>query len=137
MEANIFYTNVDRLGNKILFRGYKNGKRFVDKITYKPTFHVTSNSDENGWKTLADKPVAKIKPGTMRDCKDFLAQYDDVRGFNVYGTTNYIHQFISDYFPDTIKYDRTKMNICTIDIEVASGKYRYEDTHEVKVRRKK
>jgi len=56
----------------------------------------------------------------MRDCKEFMDKYADVDNFTVYGTTNYVHQFISDAFPKTIKYDRTRINICTIDIEVAS-----------------
>ncbi len=34
--------------------------------------------------------------------------------------THYTHQFISEVFPGTVKYDRTKINICTIDIEVGS-----------------
>jgi DNA polymerase elongation subunit (family B) len=49
-----------------------------------------------------------------------MDKYADVDNFTVYGTTNYVHQFISDAFPKTIKYDRTRINICTIDIEVAS-----------------
>lgn len=57
----------------------------------------------------------------MRDCKEFMDKYADVDNFTVYGTTNYVHQFISDAFPKTIKYDRTRINICTIDIEVASS----------------
>ena len=56
----------------------------------------------------------------MRDCKDFLTKYEDVANFKVYGTNNYTHQFISEVFPGTVKYDRTKINICTIDIEVGS-----------------
>ena len=56
----------------------------------------------------------------MRDCKEFMDKYADVDNFTVYGTTNYVHQFISDAFPKTIKYDRNQINICTIDIEVAS-----------------
>lgn len=120
LEAIIFYyTNVDRLGNNIMFRGYKDGKRVEKKIRYEPTFHVTGKGNET-WKSLDGTPVAEMKPGTMRDCKDFLEKYDGVQGFNVYGTTNYVHQFISEMFPKNIKYDRTKMNICTIDIEVAS-----------------
>ncbi len=120
LEAIIFYyTNVDRLGNNIMFRGYKDGKRVEKKIRYEPTFHVTGKGNET-WKSLDGIPVAEMKPGTMRDCKDFLEKYDGVQGFNVYGTTNYVHQFISEMFPKNIKYDRTKMNICTIDIEVAS-----------------
>ena len=114
----MFYTNIDRFGNNILFRGYNNRGPITKKIKFEPTFHIPNNDGD--WKTLDGNPIAEIQPGTMRDCKEFLQKYDDVSNFKIYGTTNYAHQFISEAFPNNIKYDRTKINICTIDIEVGS-----------------
>ena len=114
----MFYTNIDRVGNNILFRGYNNRGPITKKIKFEPTFHIPNNDGD--WKTLDGNPIAEIQPGTMRDCKEFLQKYDDVSNFKIYGTTNYAHQFISEAFPNNIKYDRTKINICTIDIEVGS-----------------
>jgi len=33
-----FYTNVQVFGNKILYRGIKNGERIQDKLDYAPSF---------------------------------------------------------------------------------------------------
>ena len=116
----MFYTNVDRYGNSLLFRGYDKRGPITKKVKFEPTFHIPNNSTDEGWKSLDGQSLAEYQPGTMRDCKDFLTKYEDVANFKVYGTTNYIHQFISEVFPGTVKYDRTKINICTIDIEVGS-----------------
>ena len=126
----MFYTNIDRYGNNLLFRGYDKNGPVEKKIKFEPTFHIPDNDGD--WKSLDGQTLSEIQPGrkydkngkivkrgTMRDCKEFLQKYDDVSNFKVYGTTNYIHQFISA-FPGNIKYDRTQMNICTIDIEVGS-----------------
>ena len=116
----MFYTNIDRYGNNLLFRGYDKRGPITKKVKFEPTFHIPNNSTDEGWKSLAGQSLAEIRPGTMRDCKDFLTKYEDVANFKVYGTNNYTHQFISEVFPGTVKYDRTKINICTIDIEVGS-----------------
>ena len=118
MEMTIFYSNIDRFGNNLLIRGFKNGKRFDKKHKFYPTFHMP---DSNGdWQSLDGCSLTEKKPGDMRACRNFLDKYEDVANFAVYGTTNYVHQFISETFPGKIKYDRTKLNICTIDIEVGS-----------------
>ena len=118
MEMTIFYSNIDRFGNNLLIRGFENSKRFQRKHKFYPTFHVP---DPNGdWQSLDGRTVSEIKPGDMKECRDFIDKYEDVANFGVYGTTNYVHQFISEAYPGKIKYDRTKLNICTIDIEVGS-----------------
>ena len=114
----MFYTNVDRYGNSLLFRGYDKRGPITKKVKFEPTFHIPNNDGD--WKSLDGQSLAEYRPGTLRDSKEFLAKYEDVANFKVYGTTNYIHQFISEVFPGTVKYDRTKINICTIDIEVGS-----------------
>lgn len=115
-----FYTSVERYMNDILFRGYKNGKSIKERIKYRPTLYITSN-EETSYKTLAGKNAGEVQPGTMKDCREFISRYDDVEGFEVYGNSNYVHQFISDAFIKTgIKWDRDTINVTTIDIEVQS-----------------
>ena len=114
-----FYTNVDRYGNNILLRGYKDNKRITRKIKYQPTFFIPAKKDE-GWKSLYGDLVSEFSPGSMRDCRDFLEQYKDVENFKIFGTSNYVHQFINSEFPHYIKYDRKQLRIFVIDIEVAS-----------------
>lgn len=114
-----FYTNVDRYGQNILLRGYKNGQQVTRKIKFEPTFWIPGKS-ENSFKSIDGTVVSEIKPGTMRDAKEFIEKYKDIANFKIYGTTNYVHQFISEFYNHTIKFDPTKICARFIDIEVAS-----------------
>jgi DNA polymerase elongation subunit (family B) len=117
-----FYTSVARYGNNILYRGYDNqGKRIFKQDKFKPTFFVPSKVDE-GWSAIDGTNVAPVEFESMRDAKEWLGQYDSVSGFKIYGSTNYIHQYITQKFPRDIDFDRDKINVSTIDIET-----KYED----------
>ena len=40
-----FYTNIDRYGNKLLYRGYDSeGKRVQKRVPYKPTLYLQSKN---------------------------------------------------------------------------------------------
>ena len=114
-----FYTSVNRYGNNILYRGVENGERVAKKVPFMPTLFVNS-SHETGWFNLQNQPVMPKTFDTMRDARDFIKQYEGVDNFTVYGTTNYVTQFINDRFPEAPKFERDKVNVTTIDIEVAS-----------------
>lgn len=115
-----FYTNVARYGNSLLYRGYTdNGTAIMQKYKFKPTmFANTPNPSE--WKTLSGKAVAPIQFDSMGDAKDFIKQYDDIVNSEVYGTSNFIHQFITEKFPNDIKFKRSNVNVFNFDIEVHS-----------------
>jgi len=115
-----FYTNVQLIGNNVLVRGVKNGKRFETKEEFFPTIFVKSKKDSK-YKTLQGETVEPIKPGTVRDCREFYNKYEGVEGFEIYGNDRYIYQYISEKYPeDEIKFDISKIKLVTIDIEVAS-----------------
>ena len=114
-----FYTSVNRYGNNILYRGFEDGKRIEKKIPYMPTLFIPSTK-ETGWFNLQNQPVQPVTLDTMKDARDFIAKYDGVDNFPVYGTTNYVTQYITDRFPGEIKFDRDKINVTSIDIEVHS-----------------
>ena len=113
-----FYTSVNRFGNQILVRGYKDGHRFTDKIPYSPTLFVPDQKGD--WTALNGEPVSPFTFDSMREAREFLNKYDGVESFTIYGSTNYVCQYISDEYPGEIAFDRSKVNVCTIDIEVAS-----------------
>ena len=73
-----FYTSVDGIGNDILFCGYKNGKRIREKIPYKPTMYVHSNQKTN-FKTLDGKYVESVNPGSIRETREFMREYGEVK----------------------------------------------------------
>ena len=115
-----FYTNVFQIGNSMLVRGYENGKHFSDREEFHPTFYVPTKK-RSKWKTLDGQSVEPIKPGTIKDCRQFIDKYSQVQNFNIFGNERYVHQYISDNYPeDDIKFDLSKINLVTIDIEVAA-----------------
>ncbi len=115
-----FYTNVFLIGNDILVRGYENGKHFSDRQKYQPTLFVPTKK-RSKYKTLEGESVEPVKPGSIRDCREFIDKYNSVQGFRIYGNERYAHQFISDNYPENeIKFDISKIKLITIDIEVAA-----------------
>ena len=112
-----FYTSVVRYGNSMLYRGYDaSGKRVIKKETFLPKFYVPAQK-VTGWSGLDEVPVGAVEMPTMREAKAWLEQYKDVSGFNIYGTTNYIHQYITEKFPREIEFNRDAVNVMSLDIE--------------------
>ena len=111
-----FYTNVSLRGNKVLYRGYRKGERVQESVDYNPTLFVPSPKTTK-YKTLDGKHVEPFRPGTIRDCRDFIKQYDGVSGFELYGNTDYVYQFIGDLFKDDVEYDPSLVRIAYLDIE--------------------
>lgn len=115
-----FYTNVQLIGNDFLVRGYENGRPVQYREKFQPTLFVKSNR-ESQWKTLEGENVEPIQPGSVRDCRDFYKKYDGVDGFKIYGNDRYLYQYISEKYPQNeIKWDISKIQLVTIDIEVKS-----------------
>ena len=118
-----FYTNVSRYGNMILLRGYDHGRRIEKKVKYEPILFTTTNTPTE-WKALDGTPVGIANAGkrfeSMRSANEYVTANKAVGGKKIYGNTKYIPAFINDYYPGNIEFDRNKINVTTIDIEVAS-----------------
>ena len=115
-----FYTSVARYGNSILYRGYEDGQRIKKKIKFKPTLYVKGRGNSE-FTALDGTNVDAIKLDSMKDAKEFVEKYEEIENFTIYGNTNYIAQFIAHEFPNEIKFDRSKIRVHNIDIEVFSG----------------
>jgi len=111
-----FYTSAHVWGDKILVRGYDKGRQYQRKVDFYPTLFVASNKSSD-WKTLEGTYVDEIKPGSIKETKDFVKRYEDVEGFPVYGNTNYAYQYISDTYEDDVNWDMEMVKVFTIDIE--------------------
>ena len=121
MNQPMFYTSVVRYGNNILFRGYaENGKKIQTKIPYKPTLFVQSDKNISGWKGIDGVSVEPMKFDSMKEATEFQKRYDDIPNFKIYGMNNFVSQFIAEMFPTPIQFKREWVDVCTIDIEVAS-----------------
>ena len=57
---------------------------------------------------------------TMKDATEFVKMYRNVHNFEVFGQNNYTAQFISEHWPNDIKFERDQVRVLNIDIEVAS-----------------
>ena len=115
-----FYTNIQLVGNTILYRGYEGGEKVAHRDSFSPTLFVSSNKNTK-YKTLDGKSVKPIKFESVRDARDFVKRYDDVEDFDVLGYERFLYQYISDKYPqDELKFDMSVMNIISLDIEVQS-----------------
>ena len=113
-----FYTNVARYGNSILYRGYKNGHRFEDRVRFAPTMY---QKNINGTATaLGGERVSPIPFDKMSQVKDYEQQYSGISAKALYGNKNYVVQHLQEKFPDNIEFDRDIINVTNIDIETAS-----------------
>lgn len=116
--SSSFYTNVHLIGNNFLVRGYENGDRFERKEEFYPTLYVKSNKNTE-FKTLNGEHVEPIRPGLVRDCRNFFSKYEDVSGFEIYGNERYLYQYISEKYPqDEISYDSSRIRSYVLDIEL-------------------
>jgi len=116
-----FYTHIFIRGDNILHRGYDSyGKRVHEKVPYQPTLFVPNKTGNAKWHTLDGRPVDEFKPGGINECREFVDQYRDVDGFDIYGNTDYIYQYIGDEFQGEIDYEPSLLRVGYIDIETES-----------------
>jgi DNA polymerase elongation subunit (family B) len=114
-----FYTSVERYGKNILWRGYKNGKRFSYRVPFQPTLYMHTPKKEGEFHSLiGNKPLNSHKFGDMQEAKNFIEEYKGVQNFEIFGTTNYVTQFIQKQYPDHISFNIDDINIVSFDIEV-------------------
>jgi DNA polymerase elongation subunit (family B) len=114
-----FYTNVELVGDDILFRGYEGSDRVTYRESFSPTLFVPSKV-ETKFKTLEGQTVKPIKFTSPRDAREFIKKYENVEGFDVHGYDRFVYQFIADKYPKQVDYEFQALQIYTIDIEVAS-----------------
>jgi DNA polymerase elongation subunit (family B) len=114
-----FYTNVTIRGDKVLYRGYEDGKRVEGGIDYRPTLFVSTNKSSK-YHTIQGHSVESFQPGSISDCRQFIDQHESVTGFEIYGNTDYTYQFIGDKFPDEVDYSMKTLKVGYIDIETTS-----------------
>ena len=111
-----FYTHVAQWGNQLLVRAVENGVRSNFKVKYEPTLYVPVQK-ETGWKTLEGKNISPMKFLSIKEAKEFVAQYES-QPHLVYGMTQFPYTYISEKYPQQIQFDSSHLKIMTIDIEV-------------------
>ena len=56
-----FYTNVERYGSNILWRGYENGKAFSRRVKFQPTLYLPTKQDTPFYSLIGNRPIAPKK----------------------------------------------------------------------------
>ena len=69
------------------------------------------------WKTLDGKFVEPIQHQTMKEAREWVANYKSHPGM-VHGSTMFAYNYIADEYPKRVEYDKDEILIVTIDIEV-------------------
>jgi DNA polymerase elongation subunit (family B) len=114
-----YYTNVASVGNNILFRGVKNGRRVKLKIGYSPTLFLPSKKPTQ-FKTLEGEYLEPMKFETIREARDFVKRYEEVSNFKIYGQTRYEYAFIADENQGMVDWNMDDISVAICDIEVGS-----------------
>jgi DNA polymerase elongation subunit (family B) len=115
-----FYKNVEQVGNKILVRAHENGTDVMYREDFKPSLFVSSNK-ESDYKSLDGRPLRRVMPGSIADCRQFVQQYADIEEFEIHGNTRYLYQYINEKYPhEEIKFDSSLIRVFTLDIETAA-----------------
>ena len=117
-----FYTNVVCIGNHILFRGVSSdGRRFKDRVEYKPPLYIPAKNNQGKFKTLDGQLMGEIRPGSIKECRDFIRKYSEVENFEIHGNNKFEFSFIAEHFPEEhIDYDFSQIRIAYLDIETGS-----------------
>ena len=113
-----FYTNVQLVGDNLLYLGYEDGQRIQRKFKFSPTLFVVTDK-QTKQKTLDGRYAKPIKFDSIKEAKGFIEQYKEVQNFEVHGYDRYLYQFISEEFPKEIDYEFKNLKTTSLDIEVA------------------
>jgi len=116
-----FYTFSQLIGNIIYVRGWDDNKggHFREKVPFKPTLFVSSNKPSE-YKTLSGYNVRPVKPGTVKESRQFIEDYGNVSGAKVFGMERFLYQYLAEEYDEHIDYDIDKIKLWSLDIETAS-----------------
>ena len=117
-----FYTNVQSIGSKILYRGVIDGQRITQRIDYSPSLYLPSRKEGvTQYTSLNGDYLVKKKFDSIRDARDYIKQFDGVAGApTIYGQTRFEYAFIAEQHKGMVDYDFDKISIAVVDIEVGS-----------------
>jgi len=113
-----FYTNVTPHGDTLHIRGFEDGKRFTDRMKWKPRLYFPYKG-KCTHQSLDGKGLLPQTYNTIREARQAIKRYEEHKDF-VFGTDRFQYQYISDYYPGTMEYDKDLLRIYTVDIEVES-----------------
>lgn len=115
-----FYTYAWQYGNRVLTRGYRDGKPFIEKDYFKPKLYVRSN-EPSKYKGLFGEQLKPIEFRNPSEAREFMEKYDGIGNYPIYGQTDLTYQYLSEAYPeDEIPFDMSQMGIWSLDIETTA-----------------
>jgi DNA polymerase elongation subunit (family B) len=117
-----FYTNVYQSKNKILVRGYKDGKAVKEVVNYKPYVFVKAKNQNSEFKSTDGLPVEKMFFDNIWEAKDFVKEYKGVNGFDIFYPRHFLYNFVYDTFPGEVDYNPDLISVVSLDIENEMGR---------------
>ena len=118
----MFYTNVTKHRNNILFRGYDDkGRRIQTDLKLKPYLFIPSKTKTKYKNFNGDYVEKKYFDNTWK-AKEFLDKYSGMDRKPIFGYDKYSYVWMYDNLPKDVEYDKSLIKICPFDIEVDSEK---------------
>jgi len=115
-----FYTNVQSLGGRILYRGVMDGKRVKQRIEYSPSLYIPSKKVTQ-YNTLNGEYLDRKRFDGINEAREYVKRFNGVAGgVKIYGNTRYEYAFIADQHQEMIDWEQDKILVGYIDIEVGS-----------------
>jgi DNA polymerase elongation subunit (family B) len=113
------YVSCKLFGNIIYYIGYQDGKRVQFKEPISPSLYLKSNTPTD-YKTLSGEFVSPKSFNTVKEAKDFIKEYEYVTDFKVYGYEKFNYIWLSEKFPEIIKFNNELVRKFYLDIETTS-----------------
>jgi len=112
-----FYTYFGFLYNEVAVSGYRNGKKFNEKIPYKPFLFVPHKDGD--YQTVTGKKLRRMDFDSIASARDLTNRYKDVGNFNIFGLMNYPYVYIYENYKK-IEFDPDLLRVGNLDIETDS-----------------
>lgn len=114
----VIYTSVNQRFNKILFRGYKDGKRIQSSdAKYAPVLYVPQ-VEESSIKTIYGENLREAPQESISAAKSYVKDYGEL--MRVHGNTKYEFDFIHRNFPGELSVTIDQLTILSLDIETSA-----------------
>lgn len=114
-----FYINVYQYnGDKIAHKYVEDGERKLEIVDFQPIRGYKSKSSNSGWKDIYGNNLEAIRFDNISACKEWKKQNQSA--FEIYGDMNHPISYITENYTGEIVYDKSKLNIYSIDIEADS-----------------
>lgn len=105
-------------GDELLVRYFDNGKRCEDRVPYVPRLFVPTKGTGR-FKSLTGIGLDSVSYKSIKEARQTIKRYEEHPNF-LHGTDRFQYQYMADYWPGNVEYDKDKLRIYTIDIEVES-----------------